>query len=227
MSGDRDRWSTDPERVQGVVVDANDGIIATAGIVEGFIGAGAGSGSVVVAATAALVAGGMALGAAKFTEVAAARDSQLARIEEERRQLALSPDEEFDELVEYHLRKGLSPSLAREVAKALTDIDPLAAHVEAEFGLRLDRPLVQPLREAVLSAGAFVVGAGAVLLVVLLTPRSWLVTSTFGGVVVAIALTSVISGIWGKAPIGRTLARTLTVALGAMGLTYLAGSLIL
>ena len=50
------------------LVDATDGIIATAGIVEGLAGAGATGFTMVVAAFAAMVAGGVALAGANYTE---------------------------------------------------------------------------------------------------------------------------------------------------------------
>ena len=55
------RWGFDRERVRAMTVDANDGIIATAGIVEGFSGAGAGLITLVIAAVSAMIAGTIAL----------------------------------------------------------------------------------------------------------------------------------------------------------------------
>ena len=123
--------------MRSLVVDANDGIIATAGIVEGFAGAGATRSTILIAAFSAMVAGGIALAGAKYAEEAAERDAQLALIEEERQQLARAPEEETAELVALYEAKGLSPQLAREVATELTAGDPLAAHIDAEHGLSL------------------------------------------------------------------------------------------
>ena len=78
--------------VLALVVDANDGIIATAGIVEGFAGAGASATTITIAAFSAMVAGGIALGGAKYSETATERDAEQALIDEERMQLELSPD---------------------------------------------------------------------------------------------------------------------------------------
>ena len=68
-------------------MDGNDGIMATAGIVEGFIGAGAATETILVAAIAAMVAGAIAMGSAKYAEAAIERDATNALIAEERRQL--------------------------------------------------------------------------------------------------------------------------------------------
>jgi hypothetical protein len=53
----------DRGRVREHVVDANDGIIASAGIVEGLLGAGASSTILLVASLAAMIGGGLALAA--------------------------------------------------------------------------------------------------------------------------------------------------------------------
>ena len=58
-------WSVrgifDRERIRAMTVDANDGIIATAGIVEGFSGAGAERRHLIIAAISAMIAGTIAL----------------------------------------------------------------------------------------------------------------------------------------------------------------------
>jgi VIT1/CCC1 family predicted Fe2+/Mn2+ transporter len=79
------------DELRSMTVDANDGIIATAGIVEGFSGAGAGLTTLLVAAISALIAGAISGAGAKYTEAAAERDAQQTMIAEERRQLTLIP----------------------------------------------------------------------------------------------------------------------------------------
>ena len=108
--------SIDRARVRELMVDANDGIIAVAGIGEGFVGAGASRAAGLLAVVAATVAGSVALAGAKYTEAANERDAEQALIDEEARQLALSPEDELAELTELYVEKGLSPGLAGEVA---------------------------------------------------------------------------------------------------------------
>ena len=102
----------DREVVRELVVDANDGIMAVAGIAEGFIGAGAGTSATLIAVLAGSIAGSIALAGAKFTETAIERDAHLVVLDEVRRQLNLSPDEELRELAALYEAKGLSPALA-------------------------------------------------------------------------------------------------------------------
>jgi VIT1/CCC1 family predicted Fe2+/Mn2+ transporter len=215
----------DRARVRAFVVDTNDGIVATAGIAEGLLGAGAETTSVLVAALAAMVAGAAALAGARYNEMAIERDAQLVLVDEQRRQLARSPDEELTDLVKLWEAKGLSPALAHEVADELSRADALAAHVEAEHGFELEDVAVRPVVIAAASALAFALGSTLVLLTVLLTPDDWRVPVTFLTVAISLSLTSIILARWGNLPVARTIARTLTLGLGAMLMTLLIGSL--
>ena len=94
--------------------------MAVAGIAEGFIGAGAGTTATMIAVLAGSVAGSIALAAAKFAEAAIERDARQVVLDEERRQLALSPEDELRELEALYEAKGLSPGLARQVAHELS-----------------------------------------------------------------------------------------------------------
>jgi VIT1/CCC1 family predicted Fe2+/Mn2+ transporter len=101
-----------------MLVEVNDGIIVTAGVVEGLAGAGASAKTILIAGFSAIVGGGIALGGAKYGEEAAELDARLAILEEEQRQLSLSPEDEMAELVEAYERRGLSSRLAHEVAQS-------------------------------------------------------------------------------------------------------------
>jgi len=206
------------------VLDANDGIVATAGLVEGLIGAGASSGSTRVAAAAALIAGSLALGGARFSEEAVESDVQKELIEEERRQLALSPEEELAELAELYRAKGLSPELAQQVANELTERDALDAHVSTEYGISLDRPS-QPSKAAVAAAIGFGVGSVIVLLMVVAMPRRSVGISTALAVVLSLSGTSFLAARLGGVPVARTVLRTVGIGVIAMLITFAVGTL--
>ena len=212
--------------VRSLVVDANDGIIATAGIVEGFAGAGASRSTILIAAFSAMVAGGIALAGAKYAEEAAERDAQLALIEEERQQLALSPDEEIAELVALYEARGLSTRLAREVATELTAGDALAAHVEAEHGLSLGAGQPAPLVAAVIGGLAFAVGSGIPVLTVVFAPQAWRIAVTFVAAMVSLALTSLIVARVDRTQVAPSLIRTVLIGTAAMLLTLAGGTLL-
>ncbi len=211
--------------MRSLVVDANDGIIATAGIVEGFVGAGATGTTVLIAAFSAMVAGGISLGGAKYAEDAAERDAQLALIDEERQQLALSPEDEIAELTALYEAKGLSARLAHEVATELTAGDALAAHVEAEHGLSLGAGRPAPMFAAVVAGFAFASGAAIPLLTVLLTPDPWRIAVTFLAVVASLAATSLILARADRTRVLPTLIRTVLLGTTAMLLTLAVGNL--
>lgn len=234
MSAKSDRGErTDEHRFLGMprqrfrerVVDANDGIIATAGIVEGFFGAGATETTVVIGACAAMVAGALAIGGAQYNEMSVERDSFQAVIDEERRQLELSPDEEFDELVELYEGKGLSADLARAVARELSEHDALAAQLDAEHGIAAPDFGAPPVVLGIGAGIAYALGAAIPLLVVIITPDAWRTQVTFTAVVVSLVLTSIVVARAGNTSPGRTIVRTVLIGMLAMTATWLGGTL--
>jgi len=215
----------DPTFVRARVVDANDGIIATAGIVEGFAGAGATGKTIVIAAFFAMLAGGVSLAGAKYAEAAAELEAAQAVIDEERRQLEFSPQEELDELVALYEQKGLSAPLAQQVALELTAKDPLAAHVEAEHGLGLGLGQPSPLATAVPAGLAFAAGSGVPLVIVLVAPDAWRIPATFTAVLVSLAVTSVLMARTSRTSLARILTRSLVIGSSAMLLSLAGGHL--
>jgi VIT1/CCC1 family predicted Fe2+/Mn2+ transporter len=213
--------ATERERI----VDVNDGIISTAGIVEGFAGAGAGTTTIAIAALAAMVAGAIALGGAKYAEAADERDVALEVVLEEQRRLELLPEEELAELAELYEGKGLSPDLARQVAVELSERDALTAHAEAEYGLSVRDWTAAPLFTAAWSGLAFAIGSAVPLAVILLTPVPSRTAVTFFVVLAALGLTSVFAARTGRTSVRRTVTRTVFIGALTMVLTIAGGSL--
>lgn len=210
--------------MRGFVVDMNEGIVATAGVIEGLLGAGAETETIVVAALAAGVAGAISLAGARYAESAMERDAEELLIDEHERQLALSPDEELAELAAHYEAEGLTAELAREVAAQLSQRDALAAHVEAEHGIDLDEPPTRPIVTATLTGTASAIGSIVVLLTALLAPSHWRIPSSFVAVAASLALTSVVLARWGQVPVARTLLRTVVIGVTAMVVTLVIGS---
>src|SRR5262249_39432730 len=124
---------------------ASDGILTSAGVSEGFAGAGGGAEVLIFAGFAGLVAGTLAAAAVEYSKAGAERDQQVAQLTSERVQLAAAPDAELDELTQLYVSRGLSRHLAQQVAIELTAHDALAAHAEAEHGIT-PASLASPLR---------------------------------------------------------------------------------
>ena len=215
------------QRIQSWVVDANDGIIATAGLLEGFAGAGADDLLLITAASAATIAGALSAGGAKWAEAAAERDSQLATIAYETQKLAANPDEELAELTSYYVDKGLSEDLAREVAEQLSAVDPLAAQLQTEYGIDEIPPARAPILAGISAGLSFAVGASIPLLITTLAPISLDAVAVLLAVVVSLTLTSIIAAKSSYMSAPRTILRSLIVGLGTMGISFLAGSVLL
>ena len=215
------------QRIQSWVVDANDGIIATAGLLEGFAGAGADDLLLITAASAATIAGALSAGGAKWAEAAAERDGQLATIAYETQKLAAHPDEELAELTGYYVDKGLSEELAREVAEQLNAVDPLAAQLQTEYGIDEIPPARAPILTGISAGLSFAVGASIPLLITTLAPISLDAVALLIAVVVSLTLTSIIAAKSSYMSAPRTILRSLIVGLGTMGISFLAGSVLL
>lgn len=207
------------------VLGANDGIVSTAGLVVGVAGAATDRAAVLLAGVAGLVAGALSMAGGEYVSVSAQRDSELAAVTLERWELKHLPEQELAELTELYRRKGLDPSLAAKVAEQLTAHDALAAHAEAELGIDPDRP-VNPWHAAGSSFAAFAVGSLLPLLAIALPPVSYRVPVTMVAVTLALALTGLLSARLGGAPNPPAIARTVSVGLATMGITFGVGSLI-
>lgn len=216
----------DRERLRDLVIDANDGIVAVAGVVEGVLAAGLGNRAAATAVLMATIAVGISLGGSRYTEEAAERDARDTLLEEERRQLRRSPAQELEELAAFYEAKGLAPDLARVVAVELTAVDALAAHAEEEHGIEVDDAPPPPLVVAIASGLMFALGALVVVLTAVLTPSTWRVPSTFVAVTIALGLSSAVVARWGDVPLGRTVARNVGVGLTAMAVSLAVGSLV-
>lgn len=207
-------------------VHANEGLMAAAGIIQGLNTAGATGREAFVAAVATTLAGGLFMFGAEYGEAAAERDSQLAIIEAERVRLEMSPQEEFDELVELYRKKGLSDRVARDVATELNEGDALSAHLDAEYGIGQVGDVVRPVSVGLLGALAFM--AGSVIPWPLLGIVSALTREILLVVIVAIGLT--ISAVTGARSDNTNavsaVVRTLSIAIGTMAISLFAGSLV-
>src|SRR5215469_7027912 len=197
------------------VPEASDGILTSAGICEGFAGAGVGTKVLIFAGFAGLLAGTLAAGAVEYSGTGAERDQQVAQLTSQRVQLVTAPDAELDELTNMYVSRGLSRGLARQVAIELTAHDALAAHAELEHGITQES-LAHPLRDALAVGAAFVAGAILPWLAIILIPGSSRAPVTFAIVLIALALigwvSAEISDVHPLRPILRT------AALGAVSM---------
>jgi vacuolar iron transporter family protein len=217
---DRRGWR---ERARESIVDLNDGIVSAAGIVEGFAVAGASTRALVFAGVTVVLTGAFAAAASRYAEERTEWEMHHRMVEAERASIEADPTGELEELVAAYEAKGLEPGLAREVATALTDLDPVAAHADAE----LDLDDIEPARAnvfAALSAGVFY-GLGAT---VPLAAMRWLPTSERGELAFAPVLLALASTGWFAAwvtglPTLRLVVRNLVLGACAMAAGVIIG----
>jgi VIT1/CCC1 family predicted Fe2+/Mn2+ transporter len=207
------------------VLGANDGIVSTAGLVVGVAGATTARNAIFTAGIAGLVAGAVSMALGEYVSVSSQRDSERAMLDLERRELHETPHDELDELTGLYQAKGLTPELAREVAKQLTAHDALAAHAEAELGIKPEE-LVNPWHATLASFLSFAIGAALPLLAIGLTPPVARIAVTVVAVLLALLLTGTTSASLGKARKGPAVARNMLGGAIAMGVTYGIGAIV-
>ena len=207
------------------VLGANDGIISTAGVVIGVAAATPERTAILVAGLATLAAGAMSMAVGEYVSVSTQRDSERAMLEKERGELEDFPEEELEELAGIYRAKGISDELAHEVATQLTAHDALAAHAEAELKIDPDE-LTNPWHAAWASMVAFTLGAILPLAAILLTPIAFHVVVTVSAVLLALALTGVISAYLGGSATAPAVVRVVLGGALAMAITWVIGTLV-
>ena len=156
--------------LRAAVLGANDGIVSTASLVLGVAAAEAEPKHVLVAGVAGLVAGALSMAAGEYVSVSSQADAERSSLALEKEELATQPEAELEELTAIYARRGLSPELARTVARELTARDALAAHARDELGLT-EEFSARPLQAALASAGSFAIGAAIPVLTIVVAPR--------------------------------------------------------
>src|SRR3954471_7422506 len=140
--------------LRAAVLGANDGIVSTSSLVLGVAAAGASSSAILTAGIAGLVGGALSMAAGEYVSVSSQRDTELADLRLEERELAEDPEGGLRELSGIYARPGVPPELAAQVAAALTSQDALTAHARDELGLDEQRS-ARPLQAAWASALSF------------------------------------------------------------------------
>lgn len=214
---------TDAGSFRGWTLNANDGIVATASILQGFASAGAGDRLLMFTATAATIAGGLSAGGAKWAEVAAEREAEQRLARQERDELAADLHGEMAELAAHWESKGLTPQTAQKVAEELTAHDAVGAQLEADYGIDELMEAAAPIWSGVSAAIAFMLGAAVPLMITWLAPVRIEDTIIVVAVIVSLTLTSIVAARAGHLALGRVLLRSLTVGIGTMAVSYLAG----
>lgn len=206
--------------LRAAVLGANDGVVSGAGITIGVAAADPTNlHAIMLAGVAGLLAGASAMAMGEYVSVSSQRDIEEALISKERRDLELTPQAEFDELVEVYQDQGLSEATARTVVKELTAHNTLAAHLRAEYGVH-QHELTTPWHAAIASAVSFIAGFALPLSSMLFSPSESRIPDTVILGLVGLLLTGWTSAVISGSPWIRPIVRNVLGGSLAMLLTW-------
>jgi vacuolar iron transporter family protein len=211
--------------LRAAVLGANDGIISTASLILGVASAAASSADILLTGIAGLVAGAMSMAAGEYVSVSSQADTEHADLAREKRELADDPGFETEELAQLYVARGVEVGLAREVAKQLMAKDALAAHARDELGIS-SISAARPVQAALASAATFSVGAGAPLVLVLVSPSSVLIPVVAVGSLLFLAILGAVGARAGGAGLLKPTIRVTFWGAFAMGLTAAIGAVV-
>ena len=211
--------------LRAAVLGANDGIVSTASLIVGVAAAASGSGDVLVAGTAGLVAGAMSMAAGEYVSVSSQSDSEAADRVREQAELDGEPERELAELVAIYVGRGVAPALAREVAVQMMAKDALGTHLRDELG-HSAASAARPVQAALVSAATFSVGAALPLLMVVVAPPDRVLWSVSAASLLFLAMLGALAAWAGGAPIRRATLRVTFWGALAMALTAGIGALV-
>ena len=211
--------------LRAAVLGANDGIVSTGSLVLGVAAAGASRSAILTAGIAGLAAGASSMAAGEYVSVSSQRDTELADLRLEERELREDPEGELRELAGIYEQRGLSPELARRVAVELSTGDVLVAHARDELGLEEARR-ARPLQAAWASALAFASGAILPVLAVALVPGSARIAACIAVTLVALATLGAVGAGLGGAGRGRAAVRVVTWGAAALAITSGIGAVV-
>ncbi len=210
--------------LRAAVLGANDGLVSTASLMVGVSASGTATGTVVTAGLAGLAAGAMAMAAGEYVSVSSQVDVERADRAMEERELAENPKGELRELIGIYEARGVPTELARQVAAALHEADPLQAHLRDELG-HSEATAARPLQASVASGASFLAGGLLPVLCLLAataTARIWLIVAvTLAGLGIAGVLGAKAAGTKALRPAlrvlaGGGLAMAITAAVGQL-----------
>lgn len=205
--------------LRAAVLGANDGLVATASLMIGVSAANA-HGFLITAGIAGIVAGAMSMAVGEYVSVRSQNDIEESDRLLEMSHLALDPAGELLELTNIYVDRGLTPELAHQVAIAMHQKDPLAAHLRDELGQH-PHTKARPVQASIASAASFVFG-GLIPFLGAFAPtpgaKAW---SIVAFAIVGLILTGIMGAKTSGSPV---LAPTLRVVIGGcLGMAITAG----
>jgi VIT1/CCC1 family predicted Fe2+/Mn2+ transporter len=193
-------------------------------LIVGVAAASAKSSDILIAGVAGLVAGAMSMAAGEYVSVSSQSDTERADLARESKELTDDLDFEREELAQIYVKRGVDHDLAVRVADQLMAKDALGAHARDELGIS-EITTARPVQAAFTSAATFAIGAAMPLLMVLISPVSYLIPAVTAASLAFLALLGAIGAQAGGADILRATARVTFWGALAMALTAGIGAL--
>jgi VIT1/CCC1 family predicted Fe2+/Mn2+ transporter len=206
------------------VLGANDGLISTSSLILGVSAAGTTRSAILIAGVAGLAAGAMSMAAGEYVSVSSQSDTERADLALERRELAQDDVGERAELAAIYVGRGLTPSLAKQVADQLMAKDALGAHARDELG-HSAATAARPLQAAMASAVSFALGAILPVVVTAILPRELIARVVIASTLVLLAVLGGVAAVVGGAVVWRGAVRVMFWGALAMGVSALVGRL--
>jgi VIT1/CCC1 family predicted Fe2+/Mn2+ transporter len=206
--------------LRAAVLGANDGVVSTASLIVGVAAANATHAAIITAGFASLVAGAMSMAAGEYVSVSSQADSESAEVEVERRELETDSAGELRELTNIYVKRGLTPTLAHDVAVQLTEHNALDAHMRDELGIS-ETLKARPLQAAVTSAISYACGAVLPLLAASLSPQAAMIAVVSAVSLIVLTLLGGVAARAGGA--GIVVGATRVLVWGAFAMLVTAG----
>jgi VIT1/CCC1 family predicted Fe2+/Mn2+ transporter len=166
----------------------------------------------------------MSMAAGEYVSVSSQADTEGADLARERRELASDDAAEHAELTAIYVDRGLTPSLAAQVAEQLMAKDALAAHARDELGYS-DTTAARPLQAALASAATFATGALLPVVISAVVPQALLAPLVTASALVLLAVLGAVAARVGGAVMWRGALRVTFWGALAMGVSAVVGRL--
>jgi vacuolar iron transporter family protein len=147
--------------LRAAVLGANDGLLSVFSLTMGVAGAGRPTSEILLTGFAGLLAGALSMALGEWISVQSSRELYRHQINIEKRELAVSPEAEAEELALIYQAKGIAPEQARTLANRLVLDEASALDTLAREELSIDPSELggSPWEAAITSFLLFAVGA--------------------------------------------------------------------
>ncbi|HSH07599.1 MAG TPA: VIT1/CCC1 transporter family protein [Burkholderiales bacterium] len=213
--------------LRAAVFGVNDGLVSNAGLILGVAGAGASSGTILLAGVAGLLAGAFSMAAGEYVSMRSQREMYEYQIALEKAELDAYPEEEAEELALIYEARGVPLEEARRhAAQLIADpVNALDTLTREELGLNPD-DLGSPWGAALASFAAFAVGSTVPLLPFVFAPEPYTLAASIAAAAAGLFLAGAATSLFtGRAALFGG-ARMLGIGAAAGVITYSIGALL-